>query len=48
MKVLMMVVVILVLCSSLAYASCPPTMPYGCVMIPSGKMRCGCGVGFGF
>ena len=41
-------VVMFLAVSTLAYASCPPTMPYGCVMTPSGKMRCGCGVGFGF
>lgn len=48
MKLIVKIVVTLVLGSTLAYAACPPTMPYGCVMTPSGKMRCGCGVGFGW
>jgi hypothetical protein len=26
-----------------AFAACPPYAPYGCQMMPNGKMLCGCG-----
>jgi len=26
-----------------AQAACPPHAPYGCVQMPNGKMKCGCG-----
>lgn len=40
------IVLVLFAFSTLAYASCPPDRPYGCIQMPNGKMRCGCGVGF--
>jgi hypothetical protein len=37
-------ILVLLAVSGLAYGSCPPDRPYGCVMTLSGKMRCGCGI----
>jgi len=45
MKLLIKVLVTLIVTMTVAEASCPPTMPYGCRQMPNGKMSCGCGQG---
>ena len=43
MKHIIRATAILIASITVASASCPPNLPYGCQQTASGKMRCGCG-----
>jgi len=45
MKFLMKVIAAFTVTATVAYAACPPNMPYGCRPGPNGKQICGCGQG---
>ena len=45
MKFLMKVIAAFAVTATVAYAACPPNMPYGCRPGPNGKQICGCGQG---
>lgn len=43
MKFLLRAFLTLAISTSIAFAACPPGMPYNCVPTMGGKMSCGCG-----
>lgn len=43
MKKKAMLAVLLLMLAGVAAAACPTWAPYGCTLMPNGKMLCGCG-----